>query len=212
MADAAVDPLAEQVGVAEVAGVLLDHVEYHLAQRDGGAVLHGAADGEVRRAGDELLCESDLLTPGPPGVGHRRRISHRPRPVSVLGIIGPVQRRRVGPGHHPPEPVALHVGHMADQAEQRHGGGRHRAQGQLLCVEVGALQFQRQPVGTQVVQQRRPLAVQLCACREPRVLRRIHPHVGLRANRVPASGYRVPGALLRHGDQPVLPYRGWPAE
>ncbi len=47
LADAAVDPLAEQIGVAEVAGVLLDHVEYHLAQRDGRAVLHRAADGEV---------------------------------------------------------------------------------------------------------------------------------------------------------------------
>src|ERR1700734_1224212 len=87
LADAAVDPLAEQVGVAEVAGVLLDHVEYHLAQRDGGAVFHRAADGEVRRAGDELLRISDLLTPGPPSVGHYRRISHRPRPISVLSII-----------------------------------------------------------------------------------------------------------------------------
>jgi hypothetical protein len=47
LADAAVDPLTEQVGVAEVPGVLLDHVEYHLAQCDGSAVLHGAADGEV---------------------------------------------------------------------------------------------------------------------------------------------------------------------
>lgn len=47
LADATVDPFAEQVGVAEVAGVLLDHVEYHLAQRDGSAVLHGAANGEV---------------------------------------------------------------------------------------------------------------------------------------------------------------------
>ena len=47
LADAAVDPLPEQIGVAEVAGVLLDHVEYHLAQRDGRAVLHRAADGEV---------------------------------------------------------------------------------------------------------------------------------------------------------------------
>jgi hypothetical protein len=27
LADAAVDPLAEQIGVAEVAGILLDHVE-----------------------------------------------------------------------------------------------------------------------------------------------------------------------------------------
>jgi hypothetical protein len=47
LADAAVDPLPEQIGVAEVAGVLLDHVEDHLAQRDGRAVPHGAADGEV---------------------------------------------------------------------------------------------------------------------------------------------------------------------
>ena len=47
LADAAVDPLTEQIGVAEVPGVLLDHVEYHLAQRDGRAVLHRAADGEV---------------------------------------------------------------------------------------------------------------------------------------------------------------------
>ncbi len=47
LADAAVDPLAEQIGVAEVAGILLDHVEYHLAQRNGRAVLHRAADGEV---------------------------------------------------------------------------------------------------------------------------------------------------------------------
>jgi hypothetical protein len=74
LADAAVDPLAEQVGVAEVAGVLLDHVEYHLAQRDRGAVSHGAAHGEVGRAGDELLREGDLLAPGPPGAGDHRRI------------------------------------------------------------------------------------------------------------------------------------------
>ena len=121
------------------------------SRRDGGAVLHGAADGEVRRAGGELLRERDLLTPGPPGAGHHRRISHRPRPVSVLDV-GPVQRRRVGPGHHPPEPVALHVGQMADQAKQGHGGGRHRAPGQLLRVEAGALQFQRQPAGAQVIQ------------------------------------------------------------
>jgi len=47
LADAAIDPLAEQIGVAEVAGILLDYVEYHLAQRDGRAVLHRAADGEI---------------------------------------------------------------------------------------------------------------------------------------------------------------------
>src|ERR1035438_2644088 len=35
----AVNPLAEQVGVAEVAGVLLAHVGDHLAQRGGGAIF-----------------------------------------------------------------------------------------------------------------------------------------------------------------------------
>jgi len=79
LADAAVDSLAEQVRVAEVAGVLLDHVEYHLAQRDGSAVLHGAPDGEIGRAGDELLREGDLLAPGQPGVGHHRRVCDRAR-------------------------------------------------------------------------------------------------------------------------------------
>ena len=138
--------------MAEVAGVLLDHVEYHLAQRDGRAVLHRSADGEVGRAGGELLREGDLFVPGAPGAGHHRRICHRARPVGVLDVVGPVQRRRVGLSHHPPEPVALHVGHVADQAEQGHGGGRHRAPGQLLRIQAGALQFQRQPVGAQVVQ------------------------------------------------------------
>jgi Luciferase-like monooxygenase len=47
LADAPVDPLAQQIGVTEVAGVLLDHVEDHLAQRDGRAVLHGTADAEI---------------------------------------------------------------------------------------------------------------------------------------------------------------------
>jgi len=44
------------------------------------------------------------------------------------------------------------------------------------------------------------------------ILRRIHPHAGLRANRVPAFGYHVPGALLRHSDQPFIRRPGWPAE
>ena len=34
LADASVDPLTQQVGVTEVAGVLVDHFDQHLAQRD----------------------------------------------------------------------------------------------------------------------------------------------------------------------------------
>ena len=39
LADASVDPFPQQVGVATMAGVLLDHVDKHLAQRDGGLRL-----------------------------------------------------------------------------------------------------------------------------------------------------------------------------
>ena len=111
----------------------------------------------------------------------------------------PVPRRRVRLGHHPPEPVALHVGHVPDQAEQRHSGRRYRAAGKLLRVEAVALHLQRQPVGAQVVEQRRPLPGQLAGHREPRVLRGVHPHVGRRPDRVPALGQRVFWALTGHG-------------
>jgi hypothetical protein len=39
LADAAVNPLADEVGVAVVAGVLLDHVDQDLSQRDRVALL-----------------------------------------------------------------------------------------------------------------------------------------------------------------------------
>ena len=47
LADASVDPFAQQVSVAAVAGVLLDHVDKHFAQRDGVSVSHNPADAEV---------------------------------------------------------------------------------------------------------------------------------------------------------------------
>ena len=47
LADASVDTFPQQVGVAAVAGVLLDHVDKHFAQRDGVSVSHSPADAEV---------------------------------------------------------------------------------------------------------------------------------------------------------------------
>jgi hypothetical protein len=47
LTDAAGYPLAEQIGVTEVACVLLDHVQYHLAQRDGRAIVQRDTDGEA---------------------------------------------------------------------------------------------------------------------------------------------------------------------
>src|SRR5260370_28351892 len=64
LADASVDPFPQQVGVAAVTGVLLDHVDKHFAQRDGVSVSHSPGGAEVGGAGNELLREGDLVAPG----------------------------------------------------------------------------------------------------------------------------------------------------
>ena len=83
LAYASVDPFPQQVGVAAVAGVLLDHVDKHFAQRDGVSVSRSPADAEVGGAGDELLREGDLIAPGSPGIVYDRWVGDRAGPVSV---------------------------------------------------------------------------------------------------------------------------------
>ena len=83
LADASVDPFPQQVGVAAVAGVLLNHVDKHFAQRDGVPVSHSPPDAEVWGAGDELLREGDLVAPGLPGIVYDRWVGDRAGPVSI---------------------------------------------------------------------------------------------------------------------------------
>jgi hypothetical protein len=64
LADAAVDPFPQQVGVAAVTGVLLDHVDQNRAQRDASAIPIEALDAQVGGIGDELLREGHLVAPG----------------------------------------------------------------------------------------------------------------------------------------------------
>ena len=120
---------------------------------------------------DEPLGELHLRPPGRPGLGHHLGITDRA--VEVLGglALGTVVLRHLLAGHPDPEPDLLHPGHVADQAQQGHRGRRHRAPGELLRAEVGALQLQGQPVVAEVVQQHRPLAVLRRAVRPGVVLR-----------------------------------------
>src|ERR1700755_650797 len=83
LADASVDPFPQQVGVAAVASVLLDHVDKHFAQRDGVSISHSPADAEVGGAGDEFLCEGDLVAPGSPGIVDDGWVGDRAGPVSI---------------------------------------------------------------------------------------------------------------------------------
>jgi hypothetical protein len=83
LADASVDPFPQQVGVAAMAGVLLDHVDKHFAQRDGVSISHSPTDAEVGGAGDELLREGDFAAPGLPRIVYNRWVGDRAGPVSI---------------------------------------------------------------------------------------------------------------------------------
>src|SRR6266571_1138633 len=64
-----VDPLAQQVGVAVVPGVLLHHVHHYLAQRDRSLPGIVPDDVEIGRLGHEPIRERDLGPPHVPCLG-----------------------------------------------------------------------------------------------------------------------------------------------
>ena len=147
----AVDRLADQVGVAVVPGVLLDHVDEDPAQAGRPAVgpcllsrlVQPAAGQRVRDqrvgTGDSGLPHRAELVGGPAGgqvpvqVGVGVPVGGVPRglPVQAVQVVG--------------EPVVLHEGHVREQPAQRHrrGGDRHV---QPVLVQAAALPGQSRAV------------------------------------------------------------------
>ena len=82
LTDPAIDAFAQQVCMAVVAGILLDHVNEQFAQRDRFARTVAPDELEVGIAG-ELLGEGDFVVPCTPGVLHRCLIAHRTVEVAV---------------------------------------------------------------------------------------------------------------------------------
>src|SRR5215470_19249800 len=80
LAEAAVDAFAQQVDVAHVAGVLPDHPDQHLAQRDqappASVLIQGIAAGDVEtgRPGHKPRGEVHLRPPGVPRLRHYLRV------------------------------------------------------------------------------------------------------------------------------------------
>jgi hypothetical protein len=68
--------------------------------------------------GDEVVGERDLLAPGRPGLPDDRRVGDGAVEVAVRVLRGLVAVGRGGLGEADPEPFALDVGHVTDQAEQ----------------------------------------------------------------------------------------------
>src|SRR6516165_7323948 len=94
LAEASVDPLAQQVSVTHVAGVLLDHSDQHLAQRHrppAAAVLIQrivASDVKTGRLGHEPRGEIHLGTPCVPRLRDHPGVGYRTIEVTVTVGVG----------------------------------------------------------------------------------------------------------------------------
>ncbi len=138
-AGGAVDLLTEEVGVAEMPGVLLDHVQVDQAQRHELVVVgEGVVEGRVDhgRVGQfEFLGQAGVV-----GGGAGR--------VDLLEIGRPVGEGRVDELAREPlaEPGALDLRHMPDQPQQGQPRRRHGVPGELLAGQASALVEQRRPV------------------------------------------------------------------
>src|SRR5215469_6314736 len=134
----AVDPLPDEVGVAVVARVLLDHVQVDPADVPG-------APGVVTVAGHDII----EVFPGHGGagvlyflfecleVGGRVRVIKR---LEVLaGLVRVVREGHVGIGRVNTEPPALNLGHVPHQAKQGQPRWRNRPLLELAGGQARAL-------------------------------------------------------------------------
>ncbi len=135
-----VDLLAEEVGVAEMPGVLLDHVQIDQAQRHelvvvGEGVVQGrVGHGRVRQF--EFLGQAGVVG----GRTGRVDVLEIGRGVGAEGRVDGLAREPLA------EPGALDLRHMPNQPQQGQPGGRHAVPGELLAGQAGALVEQRRPV------------------------------------------------------------------
>jgi hypothetical protein len=137
-AGAAVDAFPEQVGVAVVAGVLLDHVDVDPAEVD--VLLREAASVGQSTARAVLAGAGDLRAPGGEGVAQGGALSQFEAAVGAIRIsLRVVDGRGLFCGEHPTEPVPLNLRHVLNEAGQCEGGGRHGRGGGLLIVQALAL-------------------------------------------------------------------------
>ena len=108
--------------------------------------------------GDELVGERHLRAPRGPRLVHDRLVGDRAVEVAVRVVGGLVALALGAFRETHPEPGPLHLGHVADQAEQGHRGRLDRAAGQLLGVKPRALQLQGEALAAEKLGQGRPLA------------------------------------------------------
>jgi len=125
----AVDALAQQVGVAAVAGVLIDPVNPNLPDGD---ALPAKPRAQVRVPGQHRI--GCFLLAGKVGECVRDLRLPRNRPLES-GITRSVQPRCLVSRRDPVAPGPFGLGKMANQAQQGQGRRRHRPARQLPRVQ-----------------------------------------------------------------------------
>lgn len=139
--------------MAVMAGVLLDHVNQELPQRDGLTRAVSSNEAEVSLA-SELLGKGNLVTPCGPRIIDDRLIGHGTIEVTVRLGVGLVAIGDVLAGEPLPEPLTLHFGQVPHQTEQRQCRGLDRTPSELVGVQALAFDLQREPLTAQVFAQR----------------------------------------------------------
>jgi hypothetical protein len=108
--------------------------------------------------GDEVVSERDLFAPGRHGLLDDRRVGDGAVEVAVRILRRLVAVVLAAVRETDAEPLALHLRHVPDQAEQGHRGGLNGTRGELLRVQVRALQLQGEALAAEELRQGRPLA------------------------------------------------------
>src|ERR1035438_4519551 len=137
-----VDPLPDEVGVAVVARVLLDHVQVDPADVPGALRMVTVAGHDIIKllSGHGGAYVFYFLLEGL-DVGGRVRVIKR---FEVLaGLVWVVREGHVDVRRVHAEPPALHLGHMPHQAKQGQPRRRNRPLLQLASGQAGALMQQR---------------------------------------------------------------------
>jgi hypothetical protein len=153
LADTPVNTLTKEIGMTVVAGVLLDHVNQELPQRDGLTRAVSSNEAEVGLVG-ELVGKGNLIAPCGPRVIDNRLIGHCTVEITVRLGVGLVAIRDVLASEPLPEPLTLHFGQVPHQTEQRQRRGLDRTPSELAGVQTLALELQRKALTAQVFAQR----------------------------------------------------------
>ena len=152
LACATVDGLTQQIGVPNVAGVLLDEMNDDVAGLDLPPV---DLDQRVEiQIGIDRPGMGDFSAPGAPGFGNDLVLRHRLIEIKIRVFLGSIQTWQFTLLLEDPAcPGVLDPSEMTDQPQQRHRRRRDRARRKLRGGQSFALELEGHPIAVKVLRE-----------------------------------------------------------